>query len=181
MIEIAESTPGPDRLRRAFTDRAVQRFEAAGIELVPLSGPADPNGASLPVRLHIQHAEETVRPELAAGEVTRPGILATTSVSLTRAGEGESIWSDRFEFRSSAVGQRENTSILFGPRTGPYWDSFFVPVASWSTQLSLRPPLTLDKPAVAVEVVGSRAFVLFADGDFHVYELGDPAQPVLLP
>jgi hypothetical protein len=180
LIEISASTPGPDRLRRAFTERAVRRFEAAGLGLVPLRRADDPEGASLPVRLTIHHAEEEVRPQVTAGEVTRPGILATTTISLARAGEAEPIWSDRFDFRTSAVGQRADTSILFGPGTRGYWERFFVPVASWSTQIAVRPPLALDKSAVAVEATGSRAIVLFQDGGFRIYDIGDPEKPLPL-
>jgi len=81
--------------------------------------------------------------------------------------------------------RREDVSILFGPGShSSYWaeldGEFFVPLARWSTQVTAREPLEFAKPAVAVEVVGKRAVVLFGDGDFEILDLGDPTQPVRL-
>src|SRR5262245_22639720 len=41
LISVDPATPGADRLRRAFAERALATYRAAGLELVPLSGRSD--------------------------------------------------------------------------------------------------------------------------------------------
>jgi len=112
--------------------------------------------------------------------VESAGILARTRVSLTRHGSTEPIWSEEFTLRNSALGTGSGESILFQSGAEPYWASFFVPVSSWNSAAALRQPHGFDKPVVNVETVGERALVLFEDGEFRIFDLGDPAQPLPL-
>jgi hypothetical protein len=178
-LDIAPGTQGADRLERVFRERATRRYEAAGIELVPLAE-GNPRAASLPVRLTVRHREEEVRSQLEGGQMSAPGILATTALTLRRSGEDDPIWTHEFTFRASAAEAKPGVSILFSTVTDPYWDQFFIPLATWSTQLAARPPRELGKQAVAIEALGTRAVVLFEDGDFQVFEVGNPAEPLLL-
>jgi hypothetical protein len=172
-IGIAAGTPGADRLARVFTERAREAYSAAGLRLVPASddGPD--------VRLLIEHKEERLRTQLDGTELTSPGIRATTRVRLERADDEQPIWSQEFRFQTVAA-VREDDSILFGPGAQSYWSSFFVPAVSWSSQTAARSPHRLEKPVVAVDATATHAFTLFADGDFRVFEIGDPEQPMLV-
>jgi hypothetical protein len=98
---------------------------------------------------------------------------------LTREGEAAPIWSDAFGFHAAGAVPAA-TSVLFGPGAQRYWSSFFVPVATWDTNAAVRSARGLDKPVASVAVTGSRAIVLFTDGDLEMFDLGDPEQPVLL-
>ena len=178
-VEIAPGTPGADRLIRVFTEKAVRRYAEAGLALVPLEGDRDPREASLPVRLTIRHEEATVRSDFSDERVSAPGILATTRILLTRAGEAAPIWTDEFSFRASGAIHGAD-SVLFGVGTQGYWASFFVPVATWDTSAAVRSALGLGKPVASVAISGSRAIVLFTDGDVEMFHLGDPEQPVPL-
>ena len=177
-IEIAPGTPGADRLTRVFSERALRRYAEAGVALVPLA-PGDPREASLPVRLTIRHQEATVRTDFASAQGSASGILATTRVLLTRAGDSDPIWSDEFSFRAPGATPGPN-SVLFGVGTQKYWASFFVPVATWDTSAAVRDARQLEKPVAALAVSESRAIVLFTDGDLEMYHIGDPQQPVPL-
>jgi hypothetical protein len=177
-IEIAPGTPGADRLIRVFSERAMRRYTEAGLTLVPLA-PGDPREKSLPVRLTIRHQEGPVRTNFARDQVGSSGILATTQVTLTRAGESEPIWSDEFSFRASGASPGPN-SVLFGVGTQSYWASFFVPVATWDTSAAVRTARGLEKPVASLAVSEGRAIVLFTDGDLEMYHLGDPQQPIPL-
>ena len=178
-IEIAPGTPSPDRLIRVFSERAMQRYADAGLALVPLAPGGDPREASLPVRLTIRHEEAPVRMDFAADHGGASGILATTRVTLTRAGDAAPIWSDEFSFRAPGASPGA-TSVLFGVGTQSYWASFFVPVATWDTSAAVRAARGLEKPVASLAVSEARAIVLFTDGDLEMYHLGDPAQPVAL-
>jgi hypothetical protein len=178
-IEIAPGTPSPDRLIRVFSERAMRRYAEAGLALVPLAQDRDPREASLPVRLTIRHEEVTERPDFASEHVSASGILATTRITLTRAGETTPIWSGEFSFRAPGA-IRGETSVLFGVGTQNYWAAFFVPVATWDTSAAVRAVRGLDKPVASVAVSEARAIVLFTDGDLEMFDIGDPQQPVPL-
>ncbi|MEE9609380.1 MAG: hypothetical protein V3U03_16690 [Myxococcota bacterium] len=180
LVDVAASTPNPDRLTRVFTEHALRQYQATGLELVPLQGRDDPRAASFPALITVHHSEGEVSTELKGDRMTAPGILATTRVTLARSGESAPIWSDEFTFRASAAERPDGNSILFGPTSQRYWSSFFVPVASWDTQVAIRRQRAFDRPPVAVAALGSRASVLFDNGDFQVFDLGDPANPLLL-
>jgi hypothetical protein len=70
--------------------------------------------------------------------------------------------------------------VLFGPSGRRFWNSFFVPVATWQSQGSVRSLVNLGKRATAVDATDDRAVVLFQDGAFQLVDLADPAQPVVL-
>jgi len=178
-VEVAPGTPSSDRLVRVFSERAIRRYAEAGIALVPIDAGGDPSAASLPVRLTIRHQEETIRADFAAERGSAAGILATTRVALTRAGVAAPIWSDEFRFRAAGAARGE-TSILFGVGTQGFWSSFFVPIATWPTSAAVRPVRALEKPIASLAVSGSRAIVLFTDGDLEMFDLADPEQPILL-
>ncbi len=174
-IAIAPGTPGAERLLRVFAERAQAAYRGAGVELVPAAAAASP-----PLRLRIQHREEEVRSSVDGSRVTSPGIQATTQIALVRAGEERPLWSEEFGFHTFAGARREDTSILFGPGTQPYWEGFFVPAPRWDANTALRTPRSFAKPPVAVDATPTHAYVLFGDGDFQVFELGDPEEPLLV-
>jgi len=180
LIDVPAETPGADRLVRAFSERASAAYAAAALELIPLSGPDDERFAEVAAHLKISHRERPARTRVRGGSVSQPGIVARTEVTLGHPGDVEPIWRDGFEMRAAASDQRPGVSILFGPGSMAYWSDFFVPVATWNTRVALREARSLQKPAVAVEMLGSRAIILFGDGDLQVLDLGDPANPVRL-
>lgn len=182
VIDVSASTPGADRLRRTFQERAVAAYTAAGLRLVAVPALRDARtDAALPrMRLVIHHQEEPVHSEFTDGEVARPGIAATTRVTLREGDEGPVVWSRTFTFRVSGTRRASSNSILFGPTAKRFWDDFFVPVATWQSAAAVRPALPLSEPAVAVDTSGSRAVVLFEDGDFQMLELSDPTRPLVL-
>ncbi len=175
-IEIAPGTPNPERLIRVFRERAMQRYAEAGIALISLAGEADPRAASLPVRLTIRHQEEAIRADFSAERGTAAGVLARTRVTLARTGDADPIWSDEFAFRAGGAVPGAD-SVVFGVGAQAYWASFFVPAVSWQTNVAVRAARGLGKPVASLAMSGSRAFVLFTDGDLEMFDLGDPERP----
>lgn len=185
VVRVDPATPGAARLDRVFRERAFAAYAAAGLELVQVSSARQAQSAGLPAVLRIDHREREVGTQLDQGRVTEPSFVAETRVVLARVDSEEPIWSDAFEYRTPVSAGREGVSILFGPGShSSYWADldgvFFVPIARWNTRATARTPQSFSKPAVALEVVGSRAVVLFGDGDFQLYDLGDPARPLPL-
>jgi hypothetical protein len=180
VLDVPDSIPGADRLRRVFTERAVQAYRQAGINLVPLTSASDPRAARLPAQVRIEHREQAVRTELEAGTVAQPGILARTTVRLGQTGSESPVWERSFEHRVAASEQRPGRSVLFGAGTGEFWADFFVPVASWDTRRARRDSRTFQEAPAAVEMLGSRVVVAFADGSFQVFDAADPLSPTLL-
>jgi len=175
VVRISPETPEASRLISAFTDRAKRQFKASGRELVVMPDiQTRSNSSSLPkARLVIEHKEGRAKAKLAEGRLSRPGMLATTRVSLYAEPGGEPIWQRMFRARLDTEQHFAGTSLLFNPGARGYWDAFFVPVASWPNRATVRKPLQAEKQIVALDSVGDRTAVLFADGEFQLLELAD--------
>jgi hypothetical protein len=96
--------------------------------------------------------------------------------------DSDPIFRRTFELRVEEHEHVDGRSILFG-KSGPvYWSSFFVPVAKWASNATVRPPVALqgEEEVVAVDAAGDRAVVLYEDGRFDLVELSDPTRPVVL-
>jgi hypothetical protein len=172
-IDVDPATPGADDLARRFAERAAGIYESAGVGLIA-ARPEEGAEARAAARLAIRHTEVPVRAELSNGRVSRGGILATTRVTLQQSGAEQPIWSRTFEFRGGTLDQHPERSLLFSARAQRYWASFFVPVATWSTDAAVRPALPLRQAAVDLAVNGDRAIVLAGDGTFQVLNIADP-------
>jgi hypothetical protein len=177
VVDIAPGTPGADRLKRAFVDRAKRHYARTALEIVPLAGPEDPRGARLEARLTIRHHEGPVSSEIGVDQAEVGGLLAVTNVTLAKQGDPRPIWSEEFTHKVRFSERQDDKSILFGVTRDRYWDAFYLPIATWSTQVAVREPLRFERPGVAVEVIDHRAFVLFEDGSFQIVDLSDPAVP----
>jgi hypothetical protein len=181
-IQISPSTPQVDRLIQAFTQKAVDQYQAAGVTLVPVPEiVSQEQEAKLPTaRLEIAHSEKPVESRVSGESMSRPGVDVLTRVTLRLGADGAPIWQRDFQLHVDSSTALANTSVLFGPTARRFWDSFFVPVATWQTRVAVRSPVQLAKGVAAVDAVGDRALVLFEDGDFQLLELSDPAKPVVL-
>lgn len=185
VVEVAPGSPGAERVRRAFHERAAAAYTRAGLQAVVLADPSRAGEAGVSALLRMRHEEREVGSQLDNGTVTEPAVVARTEIVLQRAGQGGPVWSDVIEHRVPLSARRPGESVLFGPgMQASYWGElegvFFVPVAHWDNQVTVRPAQSFARPPVAVEVAGSRAVVLFREGDFEIYDLGDPARPVRL-
>lgn len=176
VMDVDPSTPGADRVGRHFRDLALRAYQASGMGLIPLQGATDPRAAELPALLRIRHVEGHVRTRIDDTTLSTPGLLATTTLTLWRPGSEQPIWSRTFLFRAVAAA-REDTSIIFGPGTQTYWREFFVPVATWTTQVAVRSPSAFEQRPVALEALAGRAVVLFENGDLEILDLADPEAP----
>jgi hypothetical protein len=184
-VDVNASTPGADRLRRVFRDRVAAAYAATGVATEVLSTPDHAREANLPALLTIRHDEREVSATVDQGKMTEPAIVARTEVKLERVDGPRTIWSDAFEHRAPLAARRDDVSILFGSSSASnYWGEsdgeFFVPVARWDTKPLAKRSRSFAKSACAVDVAGSRAVVLFGDGDFQVLDLGDPENLVMV-
>jgi hypothetical protein len=177
VVDVSERTPGGDRVARHLRDEAMKRYASTGLTLVPLSSASDPRAGSMPAILSVVHDERAVRSTMDGTTMRASGLRATTTMTLTQQGDAAPIWQHSFELWANAASHK-GVSILFGAGTQTYWSEFFVPFATWSTQLAVRKPTLTSKPPVALEVSGTRALVLFENGDFEIYDLADPSAPL---
>lgn len=185
VVDVNSSTPAADRLRRVFRDRAVTAYAAAGMATETLANAERARESDIAALLTIRHDERETSAELEKGRMAGAAIVARTEVKLQRVDGPNPIWSDSFEYRVPLSARRDDVSILFGPGSASsYWgDSdgeFFIPIARWSTEVLARPSRSFSKPAIAIDVAGTRAVVVFGDGDFQVFDLSDPANLVIV-
>lgn len=182
IIRISPATPEVSRLVSAFTDRARRRFKGTGTELV--TGPelqTRGQGAKVPnARLVIEHREAPTKSKLVNGNFARPGMLATTRVSLYAEAGSEPIWQRVFRLRLNDQQHFAGSSMLFNPDARSYWESFFVPVASWPNRVTLRKAVSAEQKIVAVDSAGDRTAILFGNGEFQLLELADSEAPLAL-
>lgn len=182
VVDVPKDLPSADRIARLFTERATEAYRRSGVPLIPMAGTTDPRLSQVGARLTISHREREVSSDFAGRVAQQAGVLAETTVTLTARGQDAPIWSETFEFRAPLSEREAGESILLHPRAwSDFWEQrFFTPVARFDTRFAARAPRQLAKPAVAVEMLGSRAVVLFGDGDFEVLDLADPESPVPL-
>ncbi len=180
VVEVDPATPGADRLRRAFAERAADACLAAGLELVPVASRADAARHGNGALLLIEHREQATRSSFEKGTVTESSVVADTQVTLEEPGQQLPVWQDSFSYRAPLSARSAAASILFGPGATAYWVQFFVPVATWQTRAAARDARNLQRPAVAVDAVDGRAVVLFDDGSFQVFDLADPSNPTVV-
>lgn len=167
-LEVTASTPEPERLARVFAERAAESLGAVGVKVV--------TAERAPVELVIRHHEGQARTQVERGGVGELGYVAETAVTL-RGPDEQSIWERTTRFRPPAPPANSTTSLILARGAQLYWESFFVPVASWNTRAAVRSPHTVGEPVVGLETRGHQAFVLLEDGSFRVYDLADPEEP----
>jgi hypothetical protein len=107
-------------------------------------------------------------------------MLGVTQVVLREQAGGQVIADRRFEIRVEDKAHVSGTSVLFSAVAPRYWDEFFVPIARWRNDRTIRPAIDLNRPVVDVDGIGDRVAVLYEDGDFELIGLADPTQPVKL-
>jgi hypothetical protein len=180
VLDIAASTPERKRVREVLLDRIKELTERVGVQLVEISGnvAADDSSGHPPVRLEVTHVEREVDRQVRSGELARPAMLGETQIVLREG--GAVIASRRFELRVEDKQYVPGTSVLFSSVSPKYWDDFFVPIARWRNDRTIRPPIALNRPIVDLDGVGDRTVVLYEDGDFELLGLADPTEPVRL-
>jgi hypothetical protein len=180
VLRIAASTPERKRVREVLVDRIEELMERVGVELVeiPANVPAGNTSGYPTMRLEVTHSERMVGRKVHAGELARPAMLGETQIILR---DREAVIASRhFEIRVEDKAHVPGTSVLFSSVSPKYWDDFFVPIARWRNDRSIRPPIHLGRPIVGLDGLGDRTVVLYEDGDFELLGLEDPTQPVRL-
>ncbi len=172
-IEIDGAVASPDRVRRSFRKRAEAAYAGSPVKLVSSSALS----AQVDGWITIRHSENPTTTQITDGKMLPPGVLAETHLSFTPVTSDEAIFEERFTLRVSDSERRPNTSVLFTPRSELYWTEFFVPMATWPTQLARRGQWKSEEPLRALDLSGDRAIALFRDGSFRSIAVADPAHP----
>ena len=182
VLKIARGTPEAKRVRKALVDRIQEMMERVGISLVEIPNVISAGQASRypAARLEVSHVEREVGRQVGAGELARPALLGETGIVLRDKPDGAVIASRTFSIRVEDKAHVPGTSVLFSAVSPKFWDEFFVPVARWRNDRSIRPALPLGRPIVDLDGVGDRVVVLFEDGDFELLGLADPLKPIRL-
>jgi len=182
VLQIAPTTPEKARVREALLDRIEELTDRVGIQLIEASNSVLPSAsvARNLARLEVKHQERAVDREIKPGQLARPAILGVTEIVLRDHKDGAVIGSRRFEIRVEDKAHVPGTSVLFSAESRKYWNEFFVPVARWRNDRTIRPPIALNRPVVDVDGVGERTAVLYEDGDFELLGLADPTSPIRL-
>ena len=167
-IEISSGIDESDRLRNLFAERAHEIYAAAGVPLVDTAENT---------MLVIRHGEHAATAHDNDGRLAKSGVVAETTVSLQRSGDMQPIWNEEFRWSVQDGDRRDSGSALFARSAGGYWEHFFVPVATWPTQMSRRPAWSAGGALSGVEAGVSRAIALSPNGSFRDLDLSDPTAP----
>lgn len=180
VFDIPASTPQRSQVRTALYDHIEDLLERVELDLVEINDSVmqGATGAGAMARLEVRHRESAVDSSVHEGQIARPARLGQTELVLRDGPGGAVIGSRRFEIRLEDKQHVPGTSVLFSPASKKYWKEFFVPVARWRNDHSIRPAITLGRTVVDVDAAGDRTAVLYEDGDFDVLGLADPTAPV---
>ncbi len=181
-LEIDAATPERKRVRDALVDKIGKLAEQMGVPLVVLPDGMRPSEAqNFPDSfLDVRHVEETSTSDLDGGGLARSARVGSTDVLFRSGARGDIVSQRRFELRVEDKAHVPDTSVLFAGSAPKYWERFFIPVATWRNDHTVRPAIDLGRPVVDVEGVGDRAVVLYEDGDFDLIGLADPTDPITL-
>jgi len=182
VLDIEASTPERARVRTALIDRMTKLAEHVGVRFRVVPDGVSPDRVSgLPAaRLDVRHVERAVGQSAEEGQLARPAMLGTTDVVLRAKAGDDPIATRRFELRVEDKAYVPETSVLFAETASKYWNEFFVPVATWRNDTTVRPAIPLSRPVVDLDGLGDRTVVLYEDGDFELIGLADPTRPVTL-
>ncbi|MCA9505014.1 MAG: hypothetical protein R3F16_16745 [Myxococcota bacterium] len=181
VIALDETAPEARRVRQALTERIEDQAERLGVQIVPVPPQADPQAPGVPAaRLEVRHVEQALAADAAGGALARPLVQGVTEVVFRDRPSGEAIAQRRFEVNVEDKAHVPGTSVLFSAAGRRFWDEFFVPLARWRNDHTIRPPIALGRPVVDVDGAGDRAIALYEDGDFDLLGLEDPMEPVTL-
>ena len=174
-VRVSPGTPGKARLVSAFTDRARRRFKSAGYQMVdvPESQTQSQRAKNPRAHLVIEYKEAPTKAKLENGNFSRPGMLATTRVSLYADLADKPIWQRVFRKRLDSEQHSDGSSVVLNPNALSFWQSFFVPVASWPNRVVLRKPVTAEREIIAIDSAGDRTAILFDNGEFQLLELAN--------
>lgn len=172
-IEIDGSVASPDRVQRSFRKRAEAAYAESPVKLVTDSAFTGEVDGWITIR----HSENSTVAKVTDGKMLPPGVLAVTELSFTPVASNDPIFRERFTLRVSESERRADRSILFTPRSELYWNVFFVPMATWPTQLARRGDWKSGEPLLDIDITGDRAIALSRDGTFHAVAVADPAHP----
>jgi len=163
VLDIASSTPERKRVREVLLDRIEELMERVGIQIVEIPvNLASGKASGYPtLRLEVTHTEREVGRQVRSGELARPAILGETRVVLREGKGGDIISSRHFDIRVEDKAHVPGTSVLFSSVAPKYWDDFFVPIARWRNDRTIRPPIVLNRPIVDLDGVGDRTVVLY--------------------
>ena len=173
-IEIDGAVASPERVRRSFHKRAEAAYARSGVRLVTNAA----MGAKVDGWITIRHMEKPTVTKVTDGKMLPPGILAETELLFTPAESTDPIFAERFTLRVSDSERRPNTSVLFTPRSELYWTQFFVPMATWPTQLARRGEWKGEAELRDIDLAGDRAVALYRDGGFQSIAVADPSKPM---
>jgi hypothetical protein len=182
VLELAPSTPEAKRVRQALLDRIEKMTDRLGVEIVRVPSSLDATQAARypQARLEVSHRETQVQPEVNAGGLERPSVVGVTRVVFREKQGGAIIAKREFSLRVVDKAHVPGTSVLFSAAAPKFWDQFFVPMARWRNDQTIRPPIELSAHVVDVDAVGDRSIVLYENGDFELIGLADPTKPVKL-
>ena len=169
-IEIDASVASPDRVKRTFTQRAKQAYAGTGIGIVSGTDNVD-------AWITIRHSERPTKTQVTDGTMLPPGVMARTELLFNPSISPDPIFREEFSLRVSNSERRADTSVLFSPRSPLYWSQFFIPVASWPTQLARRGHWKHEEGPEDIDAAGDRAVALFRDGSFRALAVADPTNP----
>ena len=167
-IEIAAGVGEADRLRNLFAERARETYAAAGIPLV--DGAATRNAHDPPRRARGVGAR--------SGRPTREVGRGRGDHGVVAAQRRRGADLDRTVQRAHP-GRRHVARA--DPRSSPtpprrYWERFFVPIASWPTQLARRSAWNAGSGLAGVTADVGRAIALSPNGSFRELDLSDPSR-----
>lgn len=177
-FEIDPGQPEARRVRQKLQERIQELAMRAGVQLVLLPDGARSGGPAMV--LDVEHAEAAVEEVTDSGGLTRPGVVGVTRLKLRDQATDNVIVERKFEIRVEDKAHVPGTSVLFSGAAPRYWEEFFVPLARWNNDRTLRPAMKLSHPVVDVATAGDRTLVLYEDGDFDLVDLSDPSSPLTL-
>jgi hypothetical protein len=175
-VDVSQGVDESERVAKGFAAMVARSFGEVGVKVSPIQSGALPS-SDLDGWVRIDYQEVP-----ATGSFGRGSMISDCRVRVYHRDQEEPVWDQRFQtpadhLRKTARGQDKT---VFGNAGYSFWQSFFVPTATWATSQARIHTLQYEEPVVDVDVRGDRAAVLFATGGIEYLDVSSPLQPKLV-
>jgi len=171
-VDVAPNVTQADRVAKGFASMIARAYRERGIQAVPLrvDEPASPD---LDGWVRVDYREAPAASSLGAAS-----LFAYCRVRLFHRDFEQPIWDRAFEAPAEHIekGAYGRDKTIFGNSRYRFWESFFVPVATWAVSDTRVKRLNYLEEVRAIHVLGDSAALLLERGGVDFLDVSSPSE-----
>ncbi len=170
-VDVAPNVVQADRVRKGFAAMIAKAYRERGVQAVPLRVD-EPAGPDIDGWVRVDYREAP-----AASSIGSASLYVFCRVRLFHRDFDDPIWDRNFDAPATHLnkGAYGRDKTIFGNSSYPFWDRFFVPVATWAVSDTRVSKLKYLEDVRAVHVRGDSAALLLERGGVDFVDVSSPS------